>query len=286
MEKYEYCETLIKESSDSFYRAFSQLEPDKANAVYAIYAFCRTADDAIDEHNDLEKINELKNKVKATFEGDVPKDLLFEALHDTIQKFPSPIDPYLDLLDGMRDDYYNKPIETEEQFDQYCYKVAGTVGLMLLPVLASETLKTNKAKKLKDVAVELGKGMQITNILRDAREDFMKDRVYFPTDVIDQHQLQIEITRTGLVTAEWRGMMEYFIEKAREKYQYFYDNADLFDKDAIEATFIAAKFYESIMDKIQKKDYTNINKRHSVGKLKKFFLVRGAHKELKQRGLI
>lgn len=285
MDKYEYCENIIKESSQSFYKAFSVLPEEKAKAVYAIYAFCRTVDDAIDVDHDIKKLNALEKNIKATFEGKAPDDLLFQALADTFEKYPSNVEPYLDLIDGMRDDYNNKPIKTEADLDKYCYKAAGTVGLMLLPVIASEKLKDHK-EKLESVAVELGKGMQITNILRDVRDDFINDRVYFPDEIIEQYQLQIEITRTGLVTAEWRGMMEYYIQKAKDQYQVFYDHAELFDKDAILPTYLAARFYEAIMDQIEKRGYTNINKRHVVGKFRKWRISKAVQKTLSKRELV
>ena len=284
MDKYEYCENIIQESSKSFYKAFSHLEKEKAQAVYAIYAFCRTADDAIDIDNDIKKINQLKTDVKSTFEGVVPKDLMFEALYESIMRYPSNVAPYLDLLDGMRDDYYNKPIKTEKEFDEYCYKAASTVGLMLLPVIASKKYKSD-SQKLKKVAIELGKAMQITNILRDVREDLMNDRIYFPDTLLEQFGVNIEIIRTGLVTAEWRALMEHYIDIAKEKYQIFYDNVDLFDDDAIFPTYLAAKFYEGILDVIRRKDYKNINRRYYVSDFKKYFMMKKVKKELKQRGL-
>ncbi|MFH5882435.1 MAG: phytoene/squalene synthase family protein [Candidatus Izemoplasmataceae bacterium] len=285
MDKYLYCENIIKESSQSFYKAFSLLEKDKANAVFSIYAFCRTADDAVDEHNDLEKVNTLKKKVKSTFEGDVPKDLLFEALYESIMRFPSNVSPYLDLLDGMRDDYYAKPITTEKEFDEYCYKAAGTVGLMLLPVVASKKYKS-ESKNLKVVAIELGKAMQITNILRDVREDFMKDRVYFADETLEEYNINIEILRTGLVTPEWRTLVDHYVKMAKKKYKVFYDNLELFDKDAVYPTYLAARFYEGILDEIVKKDYTNLNKTHSLSNFKKFMIMSKAKRHLKKRGLM
>lgn len=283
MNKYEYCENIIKESSHSFYKAFSQLEKDKANAVYAVYAFCRTADDAVDVDHDIEKVNTLKKHVKSTFEGDVPNDLMFEALYETFMRYPSSVAPYLDLLDGMRDDYYQKAIDTEKDFDEYCYKAASTVGLMLLPIIASKQYK-KESKKLKAVAIELGKAMQITNILRDVREDFMKDRVYFPKDIIDQFGINIEILRTGLIVPEWRALMDYYIDMAKKKYQIFYDHVELFDEDARFPTYLAAKFYEGILDQIRKHDYSNLNKRHYTSKIKKLMIIFKSKRLFKKRG--
>ncbi|TVP96482.1 MAG: squalene/phytoene synthase family protein [Acholeplasmatales bacterium] len=285
MDKFSYCEAILEENSPLFHKAFSLLEAKKAQAVYAVFAFCRTADDAIDVDNDIEKVNTLKKHVKSTFEGDVPKEPLFEALYETIMRYPSTVSPYLDLLDGMRDDYYQKPIKTEAEFDEYCFKAAGTLGLMLMPVLASEKQKT-ETKQVKKVMTALGKAMQITNILRDVRDDFMKDRIYFPEEIFEQYQINLETLRTGLITAEWRALNDYYISMARGHYQLFYDNIALLDQDAQYPTYLAARFYEGILDHIEKSDYTNLHKQHKLSNLKQFFITKRVKKALKQKGLM
>ncbi len=281
---HEHVESIIKTHSQSFYKAFALLPEAKARAVFAIYAFCRTADDAIDVHRDIARIDELEKHLKATFEGNPPQDPLFQALAEAIEAFPSNIDPYLELLGGLRDDYNPTPMKTDADLDDYCYNVAGTVGVMLLPVLASKTIKKKK-KKLTDVAIELGKAMQITNILRDVRDDLINDRIYFSEETMEQHKLEIEITRTGLVTPEWISMMEHYIGLAKEKYRVFYDHVDLFDHDARYPTMLAATLYEAILDKIAHKGYRNLNRRYDVGSLKKWMLARRVRKTLHKRGL-
>lgn len=253
--------------------------------MYAIYAVCRSVDDAIDEDNDLEKLKELEKGIEKAFEGVVVDALLFSAFKETIEQFPSKLKPYKDLVSGMKDDYHFKPIEKESELDEYCYKAAGSVGLMLIPILASEQYEQNK-EKLEDVAISLGKAMQITNILRDVREDLMRQRVYFPNEVIEQYQVNIETLRTGIVTPEYKSMVEGYIDKAKALYKVFYDNIELFDKDAAYPTYLAAKFYEGILDEIRKSGYDNLTKRQFVGKFKKYRLTKQAKKALAGKGMI
>ena len=113
----------------------------------------------------------------------------------------------------------------------------------------------------------------------------MKDRVYFPNETIEQFSINIEILRTGLIVPEWRALMEHYIRMAKEKYNVFYDNVSLLDEDAIFPTVLAAKYYEAILDEIERKGYSNLNKRHVTSKLKKYFLTRKVRKELKAKGL-
>ncbi len=285
MDKYTYCENIIKASSATFYKAFSALEDKKAKAVFAVYAFCRTVDDAIDVHDDIEKLNVLETGIKRVFKGDVPDDLMFQAIAETLEWFPNTIDPYLALIDGMRDDFNKRPIETEDDLDEYCYKAASTVGLMLIPILASEAYQAD-SQKLRDVAIELGKAMQITNILRDVKEDLIHQRVYFPKSVLDAQNVNLETLRTGIVTPEYKSMVEQYITLAEEKYAYFYDHAHLFDDDARVQTVMASKFYEGILQEIRKAAYNNLTKRHYVSKFRKWRLYKQALKEMKMKGLL
>ena len=283
MTPYEYVENIIKNASLSFYKAFSQLPDEKAKAVYAIYGFCRVADDAVDEEDNPEKLTTLETELKNIFAGKDSQDPLFIALKDTIEKFPSDIEPYLELLAGLRKDHARESIQTEAEFDAYCYSVASTVGLMLLPVIAAESLKTDE-KKLKDVATALGKAMQITNVLRDVKEDLTKMKTYLPQEALDKYNVLVKTMRTGTMTPEYKALVIDFIDRAQEKYQYFYDHIHLFDAEAIEPTFLSAKFYQGILTEIEKKGYDNLTKRVFVSKFKKIRMMKQATKELAKKG--
>jgi phytoene synthase len=155
---------------------------------------------------------------------------------------------------------------------------------MLIPILAQKEYEKD-SQPLKDVAIELGKAMQITNILRDVREDLTAMRVYFPQEVLDKQNINLETLRTGIVTPEYRSMIEQYITLAEEKYSVFYTNAHLFDEDARLQTVVAAKFYEGILQEIRRADYNNLTKRHYVSTLRKRHLFKQAQKELKLKGL-
>ncbi len=284
MTPYEYVESIIKNASKSFYAAFSKLPEDKAKAVYAIYGFCRVADDAVDVDENPAKLDELEEKLRLVFKGEHVEDPLFIALADTLQKFPSDITPYLDLLRGLKKDFYTLVIKTEKELDEYCYSVASTVGLMLLPVIATTHLKSD-AEKLKAVAIDLGKAMQITNILRDVKEDLTRLRLYIPAETLKKFNVLEKTMRTGTMTPEYRSLVIHYMDQANAYYQHFYDHAHLFDKDSIRPTYLAAKFYQAILFELEKKQYDNLTKRTIVSKWKKQKIMRHAEKELQQIGV-
>lgn len=149
MAKYAYCEEIIKKHSSSFYHAFKRLNEQDRFAVYAIYAYCRIVDDAIDEHEDIKELKEYQEMIKQTFEHEHVDHPIFNCLHDVLHHYDLDLSPFLILTQGMEDDYYKKQIVTEEDLRDYCYKVAGTVGEMLHPVIAKESIKTKKRKWMK-----------------------------------------------------------------------------------------------------------------------------------------
>ncbi len=284
MENYEYVESIIEQSSETFHQAFKDLPDKKRKAVFSIYAFCRQADDAVDVNKDVTIIKALRENFKDLIKGDTPQDPIFETMAETFQNFPSDEAPYLTFLDGLEEDFNESPIKTDEDLESYAYKVGGTVALMLMPIVASEALKTNH-DKVREVMIELGKAMQITNILRNVRDDLIRRRVYFPDDAIAQHGVKIETLRIGVVTSEYRSLVETYIDKAKAKYKVFYDNVALFDEDSVLGIYTAARLYEGILDEIRKGNYTNITKKHSIGTLRKWILLRKIKKELTQKGV-
>ena len=167
-----YCESIIKKNSKSFYLAFSQLPKRKAQSVYAVYAFCRRADDLIDRDNNQAGLRQLERQLLDFNEGKVPNDPVWRALSVVFDNFPMVTAPFFDMLTGQRKDADFKQPETRKDLEEYCYYVAGSVGLMLLPLL------TERPADIVVPAKKLGEAMQLTNILRDVGEDYQMGRIY------------------------------------------------------------------------------------------------------------
>ncbi|KAB5910035.1 phytoene/squalene synthase family protein, partial [Bifidobacterium adolescentis] len=180
-----YCESIIKKNSKSFYLAFSQLPKRKAQSVYAVYAFCRRADDLIDRDNNQAGLRQLERQLLDFNEGKVLNDPVWRALSVVFDNFPMVTAPFFDMLTGQRKDADFKQPETRKDLEEYCYYVAGSVGLMLLPLL------TERPTDLVVPAKKLGEAMQLTNILRDVGEDYQMGRIYLTKE---------DMTRFGVAT--------------------------------------------------------------------------------------
>lgn len=265
------CEEIIKKNSLTFYKAFSRIKDRKQrDAIYAVYAFCRYADDLVDEAHDEKALIELKNELDQYVQGHTPPNFRFRALrYATLDFYPRNYDyqPFYDMIKGQEMDLNFKGYETEEELLVYCYHVAGSVGLMLLPILSKE----NK-HKLIEFAVTLGYAMQITNILRDIGEDFRNKRVYIPRDIMEKANYSIEKLSHGMINDEFISMFEYLAQKAENYYKRALDELYMFADDVKVPLGLSIVLYREILnacresryDVFSKKNYVTDNKKNEI----------------------
>ena len=263
-----YCRKIIKENSKSFYKAFSKLPKNKANAIFAVYAFCRTADDLIDLSNDKDSLLLFKDELYSFSEGKVIDKPLWRALGEVFKNYDMDIKPFFEMIDGQLMDANFKNIETQDELLNYCYYVAGTVGLMILPILS-----TKHHKELKEVAIKLGAAMQITNILRDIGEDYKINRIYIPKEVMDKFNYSSLDLASNSINNNFIELWEYEANIAEELYKETYKKINLFDKDSRAAVILSSRLYKEILNSVRKNNYDCLTKRNYVGIYKKIFTV-------------
>ncbi|KAF1295836.1 hypothetical protein BAU15_04690 [Enterococcus sp. JM4C] len=263
---YSYCESVIKKNSKSFYTAFSTLPFPKNRAVYAIYAFCRMADDLVDnEENQKDKsknITELAQSLEDFFNGDIPRGPVWTCLNDVYSKYEMNNDAFRIQLKGQNLDINFEQPETMRDMLDYSYMVASSVGLMLLPIVAQKN-----HQKLEETAINLGFAMQITNILRDIGEDYHSyNRIYLPKELMSKYSVTEEMIKQKVITAELISLWEYLAKEAEHYYQLFYEDLFLFDKDCQKQLIIASKVYSEILNVIRKDHYSFLIKKNKVSK--------------------
>jgi len=260
---YLYCENVIKQYSKSFYQAFKQLPTKKANAVYAIYAFCRYADDSVDETRDklkqVDNWNELYNQLKLFEKGEEISSPLWRALRDVFTNYDMDIKPFYEQLEGQKMDIHFKQPGTLAELEQYCYYVAGTVGLMLLPILASEN-----HKHLHVCAVQLGVAMQLTNILRDVGEDYRNNRIYLPVSLLQLENYKQQDLEANNINSSFIRIWEKIANRSEELYESFQEGMDYFDKDSQLNVLLSAHIYKEILKVVRNNGYDCLQKRNYV----------------------
>ena len=261
---FKYCEDMIKKHSKSFYYAFSKLPRKKANAVFAIYAFCRIADDCVDENTSIvEKRQALENLkmeldlFKMGEEANVP---LWRALRTVFNEYSMSIEPFYDQITGQMMDIHFSPPKTMLDLETYSYYVAGSVGRMLLPIIAS-----NSRQDLTRAAVDLGIAMQITNILRDVGEDyFEKQRIYLPQEEMLKHQYSRSDLHEGIVNIHFIQLWEGMALRAETLYQSFFEHSNLFDRDSRLTVSLSAHVYKEILNAVRASHYNCLSTRNYV----------------------
>lgn len=272
------CEVIIKENSKTFYKAFSMLKAKQdRQAIYAIYAYCRVVDDAIDEYKDIDLLNSYESKLMDMIKGDVPTDFIFRSLNEVIKHYyPKAYDfkPYFDLIEGQRQDFLFTQPKTLDDLLKYCYHVAGVVGEMLSYVLAPKSV----IGELKLVARNLGEAMQITNILRDIGEDRKRKRIYIPLDVMHQFNYTQKDLELGVVNHGFIQMFEYLANYAHKKYEIALEKLHLFKPDARKPLLLASKMYEEIISTIRSNNYDVYNIRSVVSDERKKEIVLSIYK--------
>ncbi|MBC1397338.1 phytoene/squalene synthase family protein [Listeria fleischmannii] len=266
-EAYNYCYTIMKNYSKSFSFAFNQLPLEKRQAVWAIYAFCRQVDDSIDLEQDEGKLLAYKTMITTLFENtknSAQVDKRVEcALIDTFKNYSFEKTPFLALIETVKGDLSFKQPETDESLMAYCYGAAGTVGEMLLPILA-----TKNKKQAKSAAIALGQAMQLTNILRDVGEDFLEGRIYFSKEKMAAFDVNLYTVFHGGENKNYIELWEFYAKKANTLYQKALLDLDLFDEDSRFVIMLAAKVYGEIIEEVRSNHYT-LERRIQVGKLKK-----------------
>lgn len=258
---YEHCKTVIEYHSKTFSKAFTHLPKAKRNAVWAVYAFCRTADDIVDEGNNKEEeLRAFKQQLDQFNQGTLPlQQPLWIALDDTFKNFDFDITPFYEMILGQEMDLYHRKYDNFDQVVNYSYHVASTVGLMLLPILAP----SNK-KRLVPSAIKLGYAMQITNILRDIGEDFTRGRCYIPADLMKKYGYTKKMLADGVVNKAFIQIWEEMAAEAEVYYREGLADMHLYPLHSRLPVQAAAHFYKQILQVARANDYDVFQRRAFV----------------------
>ncbi|TKW29744.1 hypothetical protein SEVIR_3G415800v4 [Setaria viridis] len=269
---YDRCGEVCAEYAKTFYLGTQLMTPERRKAVWAIYVWCRRTDELVDGPNASyitpTALDRWEKRLEDLFEGR-PYDMYDAALSDTVSKFPVDIQPFKDMIEGMRLDLWKSRYMTFDELYLYCYYVAGTVGLMTVPVMGIAPDSKASTESVYNAALALGIANQLTNILRDVGEDARRGRIYLPLDELAQAGLTEDDIFRGKVTDKWRGFMKGQIKRAR----LFFDEAEKgvahLDSASRWPVLASLWLYRQILDAIEANDYNNFTKRAYVGKAKK-----------------
>ncbi|KAJ8749213.1 hypothetical protein K2173_018687 [Erythroxylum novogranatense] len=271
-EAYDRCGEVCAEYAKTFYLGTLLMTPERRRAVWSIYVWCRRTDELVDgpnaSHITPKALDRWEQRLNDVFEGR-PYDMYDAALSDTVSKYPVDIQPFKDMVEGMRMDLIKSRYQNFDELYLYCYYVAGTVGLMTVPVMGIAPQSKATTESVYNAALALGIANQLTNILRDVGEDARRGRIYLPLDELAQAGLSDDDIFKGKVTNKWRSFMKGQIKRARM----FFDAAEKGVTQLNGASrwpvWASLLLYRQILDAIEANDYDNFTKRAYVDKAKK-----------------
>jgi phytoene synthase len=274
---YAAAERVTAEWARSFYFASRFLPADKRRATFALYDYCRHADNLVDHRGDRPAalvradLAALGAAVRRMHGGACPTDPRWLALWDTLGRYPIPLDSLLALLDGVAMDLDPVAFQDFPTLERYCRLVAGGVGLMLGPMLGAVHDGFSAS------GVRLGVAMQLTNLLRDVGEDLDGGRVYLPASELERFGLSRADLEARRVTPAFRGLMQFQIERARRYFDAGSRVVQLFPPDGSRLTVrLLQKTYAGILDAIERLDYDVFRARAYVSAPRKLMILGGA----------
>ena len=184
----QYCENRAARAGSSFYYAFRFLPDDRRRAITAFYAFCREADDLVDEVSDpavaTARLQFWRNEVRALAGSGTPSHPVAQALAIHLPRFDVPVDALDLVLDGMAQDLVKTRYQDFAELERYCYLAAGIVGEVSARLFG---IPPDQRERTLAYARTLGEALQLINILRDVGEDARRSRIYLPQTLLDEH---------------------------------------------------------------------------------------------------
>ena len=278
------CRKETQQWAKTFYLGTLLLPYEKRKAIWAIYVWCRRTDELMDSSEALKKseeelsdnLNSWEENTKNIFKGIVKTDL-DAVLADTLEKYPQNIDPYLDMIAGQRMDLTKFRYKNFDELKLYCYRVAGTVGLMTQNVMGIdafyEAASWIEVPDISEAAIALGIANQLTNILRDVGEDRQRGRIYIPQDEIKNFGYSEEELMLGKINPQWKNLMAFQLNRAREWFKSSEEGIKWLSADARWPVWTSLRLYRKILNSIENLDYDVFNNRAYVNKTIKAFEI-------------
>jgi phytoene synthase len=240
-------QTLARSTGSNFYYAFLLLPRQKREALKNVYGFCRIIDDIVDEdpagRDPYAELERWRQEIANCYRG-APSTDFGERLMDSIEEFDLPIQPFLDLIDGMEMDLNWHSYQTFYDLREYCYRVASAVGLICIEVFGYQSVRA------REYAINLGLALQLTNIMRDLKEDIARGRVYIPLEDLERFGYSEKDMRSYLYNAPFIEMMKH----QRTRASSYFDRAAASLSDEDRPSMFAAEtmgaIYRELLDAI------------------------------------
>ena len=266
----EYCQDKAAKSGSSFYYSFLFLPPDQRKAITALYAFCREVDDIVDECSDENiariKLQWWRDAIRQTYDGNADHPVL-KALVKPIKNYQLELQHFLEIIDGMEMDLHNNRYQTFDDLSLYCYRAASVVGLLAARIFGYQNPEVQK------YANNLGMAFQLTNILRDVKEDALRDRIYIPLDELHQFNVTEDDILNHRFNDSMQALLKFQSQRAHQYYETAFQHLPEQDRFSQRTGLIMATIYLNTLKAIEKDHFRVLDGRISLTPIKKLWLA-------------
>jgi phytoene synthase len=266
----QYCQDKAATSGSSFYYSFLFLPPAQRRAIVALYAFCREVDDVVDECRDIDiahrKLNWWREEVEACFRAQ-PSHPVTRALQAALQEYNLPAEYFQEVIDGMAMDLEQQRYESFSELALYCHRVAGIVGLLSAEIFGYRQRETLK------YAEALGTACQLTNIIRDVREDAERGRIYLPLDELREYGITPGDILNARAGDKLRELLAFQARRARDYYARALAQLPEQDRYTQRSGLIMAAIYQTLLNEIEADGFRVMQQRIGLTPLRKFWIA-------------
>lgn len=266
-----------KTIQSNFFYSFLFLPKPKRDAIIDVYSFCRAVDDVVDEIAEPETSGHAAEKAKLELDKwRAEIDCLYAGrptrptarnLQTVLERFPMPKEYFEEMINGCQMDLSHHRYETFAELYQYCYRVASITGLMCIEIF------TYKSPQTREYAVSLGIALQLTNILRDLKEDAARGRIYLPQEDLRRFGYSEHDLANSVVNDNFRALMKFECDRARSFYRQADELFPVKDQVTMTAAVTMGKIYFRLLEQIELNDYDVFNHQIRLHRPERFYIA-------------
>jgi 15-cis-phytoene synthase len=267
-QSFAHCRAVAKKRARNFYYSFILLPEDKKNAMCAMYAFMRYCDDLSDEPGATRAaVNRWRDALTDALAGRPDDNPTWPAFLDTVARYSIPHDYFYEMIEGVASDLEPRVIADFNELYRYCYRVASVVGLTTIHIFGFTS------PEALPLAEKCGVAFQLTNILRDVREDAGLGRVYLPAEDLDRFGVRVDDLRQARRTEQFGRLMEFEAERARGYYRESAPLLDLVQPKSRPSLWALIAIYSRLLDHLAESHYDVLMRRISLSSAEKTWIV-------------
>jgi phytoene synthase len=265
---YNHCRAVARRRAKNFYYSFLLLPRPQRNAMCAIYAFMRYCDDLSDEPGaSREPLDRWRIALDHALAGKYDGHPTLPAFHDTVSRYHIPRDYFYEMIDGVSSDLEPRRIRTFAELYRYCYQVASVVGLTTIHIFGFDS------SDALPLAEKCGVGFQLTNILRDVREDSGRGRIYLPAEDLTRFGVSADDLQAGRRTPAFTDLMRFEGTRARAYYKESQPLLGMVHAESRSSLWALIEIYSRLLTKIEASNYDVLSRRIALSPAEKLWIV-------------